>query len=154
MEEKLESKSEFEKFIEKAKMTDNYYSNYLIKIIEVLRSKYYHFDVELEKAFKEIRENEKGKKEKDIITNKLAELNKKEKLTAEEIIISELLKEKLGKIEKELKQGDEDKYTKYVKPVQSRDYWDIFDWIRNNFDFPSNHFENDRYRIRSTDRTN
>ena len=153
--EKKVEKSEFESFIEKARMTDNYYTNYLLKILELLKKKYYNFGNELEKSFLAVKENEKDMLEHDIIKKKLEELNEKEKLTAEEIIIQELLNDKYRKLKENIKKAEKPDYGKIIKPFNYDEYSDIFDWLYRNWgDHPFWIFkpEEKNYRINTSDR--
>ena len=131
--EKKVEKSEFEKFIEKARKSEDYYTSYLVKLIDLLKKKYYNLDVELEKSFETIKQSEKDRLEYDIIKKKLEELNEKEKLTAEEIIIHELLNEKYKNLTESIKRADCPSYMHVRNPFDANECLDIIDWFNRTW---------------------
>lgn len=131
--EKKAEKSEFGKFIENARKSEDYYTSYLVKIIDLLKKKYYNLDAELEKSFDEIKQSEKDRLEYDIIKKKLEELNEKEKLTAEEIIIHELLNEKYKNLSESIKRVDCPLYVHRLNPFNGNEYIDLFDWLNRTW---------------------
>lgn len=137
--------SECEKFLEKAKESNNNTVQILLKMIDGVRGRYYNFDKELEKAYNKIRAREKDETEQDIIEHKLKELEGKGSMNAEDDIICQLLREKLEKINKSLEKKEE-------VPVKRYKYYDddlnwLDEWMKKNM--PSPYF----YRIITTDRT-
>ena len=143
-------KTEFEKFMEKTRENQSPTVQMLVKILDGLDDRYYHFGREMESVYNQIKKQEKNETEQDIIEHKLQELeSSKSMMTAEDQIIYELLKEKLNKINKSLeKKEDEPEFKKIKLPADYKKYFDWFDW----FDWDRLHSPQ-FYRIVATNNT-